>query len=287
VKKRIDKAKTSIKDFFANFKMVVRRPDMVVLPGNLAFYFFLAIIPIIALISYGASILNLSTDYLYNFMAKSFSSEIATLILGVNLSNNTGIHFFIISIIGFYIASNGANSIITTSNAIYGIKNKSWGRRRLKAFGMTLLIVILLIFMLIVPVFGNTIIELIKDVYSNTKITNKVIEIFNLLKGPVSWLIIFIIIKILYSIAPDRKRRNRVINYGAVFTTVCWILGTWLFSAYVTNIADYSALFGGLASIVVLMIWVNFLSYIFTIGMALNCQKDEINLTKTGTIENE
>ena len=146
MKKRIDRAKTSIKDFFTNFHKVVRRPDMVVLPGNLAFYFFLAIIPIIALISYGASILNLSTDYLYNFMAKSFSSEVAGLILGVNLSNNTGIHFFIISIIGFYIASNGANSIITTSNAIYGIKNKSWTGRRIKAFGMTLLIVILLIF---------------------------------------------------------------------------------------------------------------------------------------------
>ena len=259
MKKRIDKAKNSVKDFLKNFYTVLRRPDMVVLPGNLAFYFFLAIIPILALLSYGASILNLSTDYLYNFMAKSFSNEIASLILGVNLSNNVGIHFFIASLFGFYIASNGANSIITTSNAIYGIENKSWGRRRLKTFGMTLLIVILLLFMLIVPVFGSTIIDLIKDVNLNEQVTLKIVEIFNLLKGPISWLIIFIIIKIIYAVAPDRKAKNRVINYGALFTTVCWILGTKVFSLYVTNIANYGALFGGLASIVVLMIWVNYL----------------------------
>ena len=35
------------------------------------------------------------------------------------------------------------------------------------------------------------------------------------------------------------------------------------------------------------MIWIYFLAYIFTIGIALNSQKDENNLLKTGTIEIE
>ncbi len=285
MRKRLNNAKLTIKDFFKNIIMVLRRPDMVILPGNLSFFFVLAIIPSLSLISYGASILNLSVDYLYNFIANSFSSEIANLILGVNLSYEAGIHFFITVIIGFYIASNGADSIITTSNTIYGIENKSWLKRRMKALGMSLLIVILFIFMLIVPVFGNTIISLIEEVNLNSEVSRQIIAIFNLIEGPITWLIIFVIIKIIYKIAPDKKPKGRVINYGALFTTVGFIVGTKVFSLYVNNYANYSHLYGGLASIVVLMIWVYYLSYIFVVGMALNSQKDDEKMLKNGTIK--
>jgi len=285
VKKRIDKAKYNIKDFFDNFFKVLRRRDMVLLPGTLSFFFVLAIIPTLGLISYGASILNLSTDLLYDFIAGSFSQEMADLILGVNLGNSVGVSFFITVLIGLYVASNSADAIIVASNTIYGIDNKSWLKRRAKAVGMSFLIVILLIFMLIVPVFGNNIINLIKEVHINEIITNRIISIIDLLKGPISWLIMFAIIRIIYVVAPDTKPKNRVINYGAIFTTICWILGTKIYSTYVTNYADYSALYGGLASIVVLMIWIYFLAYIFTVGIALNSQKDENNLLKTGTIK--
>ena len=75
-----------------------------------------------------------------------------------------------------------------------------------------------------------------------------------------------------------------VLNYGAIFTTICFIIGTKIYSLYVNNYANYNALYGGLASIVVLMIWIYFLSLVFTIGIALNCEKDE-NMSKTGTIK--
>ncbi len=285
MKKRVDNAKTTIKEFFKNFKKVIRRSDMIILPGNIAFFLVLAIIPSLGLISYAASVLNLSVDFLYDFIANSFSKEMANLILGVNLSNNAGIHFFITIIVGFYIASNGADSIITASNTIYGIENQGWLKRRIKAFGLTVLLVLLLVFMLIVPVFGNLIIDLIKEVNINDLITTRIVEIFDLLKGPISWVIMFIIIRIIYAVAPNKKHKDRVINYGALFTTVGWIIVTVIYSGYVTNYAEYQALYGGLASIVVLMIWIYFLSYIFTVGIALNSQKDDENLLKTGTIK--
>ena len=282
MKSRVNKAKVSIKDFFSNFLKVLRRQDMVLLPGNLSFFFVLAIIPMLGLISYGASILNLSTDILYDFIAGSFSKEVADLILGVNLGNNVGIQFIITLVVGFYIASNSADSIITASNTIYGIENKSWLKRRIKAFGISFLIVVLLTFMLIIPVFGNNIIGLINEVNINDIISNRIIAIINLLKGPISWLIMFAIIRIIYAVAPDKKPKDRNINYGAIFTTTCWIIVTKLFSTYVTNYADYQALYGGLASIVVLMIWIYLLSYIFTIGIALNSEKDENSMLKNG-----
>ncbi len=286
MKKRIGKAKNSVKDFFKNFIKVLRRNDMIVLPGNLAFFFALAIVPAFGFISYGANILNLSTDVLYNFLAKSFSTDIADIILGVNLSSNVGIYFIITLLFGLYIASNGADSIITTSNAIYNNTNSPWLIRRVKAIGITFLLVLLLIFMLIVPVFGNTITNFIKEVNLNSAITKQILNIFELLEGPISWIIMFVFIKIIYTIAPDKKHKG-VINYGAWFTTIAWILGTKLYSSYVTNYANYNALYGGIASIIVLLIWIYFLSYIFVVGIALNSQKDDDTLLNTGTIKED
>lgn len=287
MKKRIDQATTTIKDFWGNFLRVLRRADMVLLPGNLSFFFVLAIIPTLGLISYGASILNLSTDIVYDFLANSFSHEIADIILGIDLTSNVGIQFIIAVILGLYIASNSADSIITTSNTIYGIENKSWIKRRIKAFGISFLIVFLLLFMLIVPVFGNIIIELVKEVHLSELITTRIIAVLDLLKGPISWLITFAIIRIIYKVAPDSKPRKRVINYGAIFTTIGFIIVTKIYSLYVTNYAEYTALYGGFANIIILMIWIYLLSYIFTVGIALNNQQDKNNLLKTGTLKIE
>ena len=287
VNEKIGSAKNSVKDFFNNFFRVLRRPEMVVLPGNLAFFFVLAIIPSLGLISYAAGILNLSTDFLYNFIEKSFNSDLANLVLGLNLTSNAGISLIITLVVGLYIASNGADALIIASNTIYGIKNKNWFKRRFKALGLTFLIVLLLIFMLIIPVFGETIVTLVEEVNLNQIVTNDILLVFRFLKGPVSWLIMFFIIKLLYTLAPDRKVRSkkRVINYGAWFTTFGWIIVTKLFSLYVNNYANYSILYGGLATIVVLMLWLYLLSYIFTVGIALNSEKEENNLSKTGTIK--
>lgn len=289
VKNNVKKAQNTIKDFFDNFFKVLRRPDMIVLPGNLSFFFVLAIIPSLSLISYGAGVLNLSVDFLHNFMASSFSEDIANMILGVSYVDHVGIDFFITLLIGLYIASNGADSIITASNAIYGLENEAWVKRRIKACSLSFLIVCLLIFMLIVPVFGNNIVHLIEEVNINATVENRILAVFDFLKGPISWLIMFAIIKLIYVLAPNKRKikKRRVTNYGAIFTTVCWIIGTKVYSTYVTNYADYTALYGGLASIVVLMMWIYFLSYIFTVGIALNSQKDENNLLKTGTIKVE
>ena len=56
------KLKNNLKEFFDNFLKVLKRPEMAILPGQLAFFFVLAIVPTITLICYGAAALNLSTD---------------------------------------------------------------------------------------------------------------------------------------------------------------------------------------------------------------------------------
>jgi membrane protein len=149
---------------------------------------------------------------------------------------------------------------------------------------MTFIIVLLFIFILVVPVFGQNIIDMVQYVNLNSHITDTMVFAFNLLKGPVAWFIIFCLIKILYTMAPDRRIPSSYVNYGAVFTTVMWIVITALYSYYINNFANYAIFYGGLANIVMLMLWIYFLAFIFVIGMALNHKEEEIKLEKTGAI---
>ena len=77
---------------------------------------------------------------------------------------------------------------------------------------MTFIIVLLFMFILIVPVFGNHIINMVKYVNMNENITKILVFIFNLLKGPVAWFIIFFFIKLIYTLAPDRKLESTNVN---------------------------------------------------------------------------
>ncbi len=278
------KLKLELKEFYENFKKVLFKPEMAILPGQLAYFFVLAIVPTITLISYEAALLNLSTDVIYDFIGSAFSSDIASMLLATTSSNEKGIGFFLVVIVGYFIASNGPASIIITSNTIYGEKQEGFFRRRLKALIMTFVLVLLFIFMLIVPIFGTKIIELFKFVDLNSNVTDNVSMIITFLQGPITWLIMYFFIKILYTMAPNKKVRSKSVGYGALFTTFSWVIITYIYSYYINNLAHYSTFYGGLANIVILMFWFYLLAYAFTIGMALNYRKEEIELEKTGTI---
>ena len=174
------------------------------------------------------------------------------------------------------------SSIIVASNTIYGIKDSGFFKRRLKAIIMELVIVILFLFILLVPLLGSTIIDLLHYLNLDTETTSIIVNTFNLLGGPLSWIIVFLFIKTIYTMAPDKKFASRSVNGGAIFTTIAWIGITELYSYYIANYANYSLFYGSLANIVILMLWVYFLSYAFVIGMAMNYHQD---LEKTGVIE--
>lgn len=273
------------KNFLSNINSVIQRPEMVVLPGQLAFFFVLSVVPIVTLITYGATFMHLSVDAITDFFGKAFSREVAELLIPTVTSPNVNFSFFFTLFVGFCVASNGARSIIVTSNTIYGIENGDFIKRRVKAILMTIIIVILFLFILIIPVFGNYIINIVEYVNMNTQITRTMIFTFQLLKGPVTWFIIFCFIKILYTMAPDKKIASANVNYGAVFTTFMWVVVTGIYSYYINNFANYALFYGALANIVMLMLWLYFLAIIFVIGLALNKKQEIVKLEKTGSMK--
>ena len=238
-----EKLKNNFQEFLDNFKTALKRPEMSVLPGQLAFFYVLSLVPTLTLITYTASMLNVSTDMFYNFLAKAFSDDVANLLLSSS-SSASGFGFFIAICIGYYIASNGASSVIITSNTIYGIKDKGFIHRRVKALLMTFVLILLFIFMLTVPVFGNKIIELLTYVNFYPSLTKDIIHIIEVIQGPLTWIIMYLFIKIIYTMGLNKNVKGKNVRYGAIFTSIGWIIMTSFYSYYVTHYANYSALYG-------------------------------------------
>ena len=270
-----------IKRGISNFLKIITKPEMELLPGHLAFSFVISIVPTLTIITYIATVFHFDLTFISDFITQAFSKEFADMLLGTNMVIRADWNFFLTLIIAYIIASNGAASVIASSNMIYGIKNSSFFKRRLKSLVMILIIILLFVFLLIFSVFGNKIIEMLQIMDISEKIITNITLVISVLKGPISWFIIFFFIKIIFTMAPDKKIHSNEVNKGAIFTTVGFVVVTYIYSLYTTNFANYDVFYGNLASIVVLMIWLYLLSYIFTIGLALNYREEVVTLEKT------
>ncbi len=77
---------------------------------------------------------------------------------------------------------------------------------------------------------------------------------------------IFLLYLLLYKFVPARRIPWRMAVAAALFTAVCWELLKFVFTVYLTRVADYGSIYGGLPTLVVVVIWLYYLSIIFVLG---------------------
>ena len=263
-----------VRRFFKKVIMYITKPEMRVLPGQLAFFFVVSLIPLIALVGTIAGYMSVSasevTDVLASVLPFDITENFITFVSGKGITFNIAIFF----ISAFLLVSNGAHSMIITSNEIYKVQDNNIFIRRLKAIVMTVVLVLLLLFLLIVPVFGDIIFNTITQGFDPQKI-NKVYGIYKILQYPITIILVFYGIKLLYMMAPDRDIKSKTTNTGSVFTTIGWILATKIYAIYAGSFSNYNLFYGSISNILFLLMWVYILSYIFVLGMAFNASNTE------------
>ena len=259
------------------FKLLMK-PEMRILPGQLAFFLVMTLIPLVALIATITANLSISTDTLRIAINSSLPIEIANIINTVTAGDGINFNIIVFYFSALLLASNGTYSMINISNEIYKIKPKNIVSRRLKAIVMIFIVVWLLIFLLAVPVFGKTLSEIILFITGSSNLVLVIHKILSLLKYPIMFIILFTNIKLVYVMAPDEEIPSKTTNQGTIFTAIGWVLSTEIFSVYLDKFAKYDIFYGGISNILVLLLWVYLLSYIFVLGMIINASifKEEL-----------
>lgn len=263
------------KEIIKKLLVIINRDEIKILPAHIAFFMVMSVVPIIALVGFIASFFSLSLDSIINAMQSALPREINDLLLPYITGKGIDLNIGISMIIVFIIASNGAHSIIVTSNTLYQISNPEYIKGRIKAIFMTFLMVFLFIFVVVVLAFGNHILAFIMNI-GMLKNIKYIYNVFALLKWPLSYFLIFFCIKIIFTVAPDSKIPSKYVNRGVKFTTIGWIIVTAIYSFYVSHFANYDIFYGGLSNIIILMMWIYILAYILVIGIAINVNKYEM-----------
>lgn len=254
---------------------MINTTEMRVLPGQLAFFIVMSMFPTVALIRFISLKMGLNIG---SFTASNnyIPKDVLHVLNGIT-GGTGGYNIAIFLILCFIIASNGLHSIIITSNEIYKIKDNGFIKRRIKAIIMTFMVVFLFIFLLIVPVFGDQIFSLVKEYVQDKQSINVLYRIYQLIKYPLIIVILYINIKLIYVMAPDKKIKSTSTTKGALFTTFGWIIVSEFYALYTTYFVRYDIIYGSISSILILLIWVYLLSYIFSLGLIINASNTPIN----------
>jgi membrane protein len=269
--------KNSIRNFKLLFKRIVKN-DISGIAAQLSYFFLLSLFPLLLFMVSLLSYLPLTTNDILNVI-RDFAPEQTLTMIETNLNdilnNRSGglLSFGVIATL--WSASLGMNAIIRAMNRAYGVEET---RSFFLSRGMSILLTIAMIFVfliaLILPVFGENIGIY---VFSTFGISNQFVSIWNGLRWIISAIILFIVFVGLYYFAPNRKVKCLSVIPGAFIATIGWAIISLAFSYYVGNFGNYSATYGSLGGIIILILWFYLTGFILMIGGELNALLTDIN----------
>ena len=96
--------------------------------------------------------------------------------------------------------------------------------------------------------------------------------VWNIVRFPILLGVVLFAFALVYYFAPNVEQRFRWVSPGSIIAVVLWLLFSLVFSLYVNNIGSesYSATYGSLASVAVLMLYIYYSSLIVLVGGEMN-----------------
>lgn len=246
---------------------IITTTEMSILPGHLAFNIVLTIIPIFSFVGVLGS--NFVTNDLINGLDTNVPNAVLEIIRSALMVESNGFNLVIFSLFSIWLASGACRAIIIASNTIYKVQGDSFLKQTIKSIFMILILFLLITFIIAVPVLGDTIIGFLTDNirWDGISIISK---IYHYSKYPLTIILIYISIKLLYTMSPDKRIGSKYMNFGAWFTTLSWFVATRFYSYQLNNYSNYNLYYGSLSNILILLVWVYLLAYLFIVGMAFN-----------------
>lgn len=280
---------TTSKGFFQELLVRTQRIDLTALGAQLAFFFLLALFPLLIFMVTLLPYINLPEEQLFDFLLTYAPEEVYSLIestLDEVLDSRKGGLLSIGFLATIWSASNGMNALIKSLNRSYDIEEtRPFVIARGISVIFTLLLILLFIIALILPVFGKQIGSVL---FSYLGYESGFLEVWGNIRWTIPPVMIFIVFMLLYWIAPNRKLYIKSVIPGAIFATLGWILVSYAFSLYVSSFANYSATYGSIGGIIVLMMWLYFSGIILMVGGQINAvmqeRKEKLAMKKAGAV---
>lgn len=249
----------------------MKEADVFGLSAQLAFFFLLSLFPFLLFLVTLLGYLPINEQIVTEFIGGYLPVEVAEMIetnLNYLLNNRSG-SLLSVSIVGtLWSASNGFNAIKRALNRAYRVEQRQrYIVARLISVILTISILGVICLALLLPVFGKAIGDYI---FSFLNLSEGLDKIFDALRWVISSIIFFIVLFVLYRFAPHTHVKWRDVIFGSLFATIGWQTVSFAFSFYVDTLGNYSATYGSLGTVIILMIWFYISGIIIITGGVIN-----------------
>ena len=249
----------------------VEQDNMSLIAAGVAFYFLLAMFPLLAaLVSmYGLFTdqqtllqhMNLLVGVIPEQSREILEAQIESLLSTDNSALSIGFVFsFLLAI---WSGGKGSVALITACNISYKESNtRSFFKMLLVRTMLTLATILTMLLMLLMIVIIPFALSMLDETSQS-------------LLGWVTWPVLLIIFNLslasLYKYAPHRASAKwRWTTPGALLATLFWLVGSYFFNLYITEYASYNETYGSMGGVVILLMWFYVTAFTILLGAAIN-----------------
>ncbi|MCX6248409.1 MAG: YihY/virulence factor BrkB family protein [Bacteroidetes bacterium] len=226
--------------------------------------FFFTIIPFIPITNFQGSLLTIIRDFLPDTAYATVQATLEDII-----TRPRGGLLSIGFLLSVYFSTNGINSLMEAfDNTYHSIETRTAIKQRLISIFLVVIITILLILSIGLITFGTWFFSVLLPAH----ILNS--NFYFILLVASKWLMsiamLFFAISFIYYFAPAKKRHFRFISAGSSLATLLIIITALGFNYYVDNFSKYNVLYGSIGTLLVILLWIYFISFSLLIGFELN-----------------
>lgn len=239
----------------------------------LGFYLTMAIFPalilVMTLIPYLpiANVDQAIMDMLGQALPKEAYDMVAGVINEVTSQKRGGLLSFGI-LATLWAASSGMYAIMQQLNITYDVKEeRSFIRARATAIFLSLLFGLLVIGAFTLIVLGGVIQDWLGNRFGFSGLLLGFFVVFRWVMIVAALLLGFAVI---YKFAPNVEQKFAFITPGSVLGVALLIIASLVFAFYTSNFADYSATYGSIGAIIILMLWLYIAGLVILIGSEIN-----------------
>lgn len=235
-----------------------------------AYFFMLCMIPIILLLLTLVQYTPVTKADVMTAVMQVFPSSVDSLMISiVNQVYNQSMGVIPITIIvALWSAGKGVLAMTSGLNCIYECpETRNYIFLRIRSTIYTVLFIIVILLLLVVSVFGNSLNIFIS---THAKFLKPLADWTIDKRALITPIVLMGFSLLIYKFLPNRKDRFVRQIPGSVFTAIGWMVISWVFSVYVDIFQGFSNMYGSLTTIVLIMLWLYFCMYSILLGGEFN-----------------
>jgi membrane protein len=246
--------------------------------AELAYYFFLAVFPALLMMVTLLGFFSGPGTAIQNAMLQQFSrmlpgsaSELVSKTLTEVHRNAGGIKVAIGLIGALWSASSGVVAISDVLNICYEVKEtRGFIKRRAVLIALTVVLAVLVLLAVTIILYGGTIAE---TVGNHVGLGGAAVMAWKVLQWPLAFFFMSVAFATVYYVAPNLNEPEWYwITPGSVVGFLLWIAVSVVLRVYLHYFNSYSATYGSLGAVIILMLWFYLTGMAILLGGEVNSE---------------